>query len=85
MLYKQFKQLYMIKLLKTSGEKNIAQELGIFLDSYFRDFYIMNKFQCLYGRDWYAQPTQGINYPYLDKVMICILNFLLKRGIVKYK
>lgn len=29
MLYKQFKQLYMIKLLKTSGEKNIAQELGI--------------------------------------------------------
>lgn len=29
MLYKQFKQLYMIKLLKSSGEKNIAQELGI--------------------------------------------------------
>ena len=63
----------------------IAQELGIFLDSYFRDFYIMNKFQCLYGRDWYAQPTQGINYPYFDKVILCILNFLLKRGIVKYK
>ena len=29
MLYKQFKQLYMIKLLKKSGDKNIAQTLGI--------------------------------------------------------
>lgn len=29
MLYKQFKQLYMIKVLKQKGEKNIAQELGI--------------------------------------------------------
>ena len=29
MLYKQFKQLYMIKLLKKQGEKNIAGELGI--------------------------------------------------------
>ena len=63
----------------------IAQELGIFLDSYFRDFYIMNKFQCLYGRDWYNQSIQGINYPYFDKVILCILNFLLRKGIVKYK
>ena len=29
MLYKQFKQLYMIKVLKLKGEKNIAQELGM--------------------------------------------------------
>lgn len=29
MLYKQFKQLYMIKVLKQKGEKNIAQELGM--------------------------------------------------------
>lgn len=29
MLYKQFKQLFMIKLLKQAGEKNISQELGI--------------------------------------------------------
>lgn len=29
MLYKQFKQLYMIKLLKNKGEKNIASELAI--------------------------------------------------------
>lgn len=29
MLYKQFKQLYMIKLLKKQGEKNIAGELGM--------------------------------------------------------
>ena len=29
MLYKQFKQLYMIKVLKQSGNTNYAQELGI--------------------------------------------------------
>ena len=29
MLYKQYKQLYMIKLLKQKGENNIATELGI--------------------------------------------------------
>ena len=29
MLYKQFKQLFMIKLLKNSGDKNIAQTLGV--------------------------------------------------------
>ena len=29
MLYKQFKQLYMIKLLKQTGNTNVAQELGI--------------------------------------------------------
>ena len=29
MLYKQFKQLFMIKLLKNSGDQNIAQTLGV--------------------------------------------------------
>ena len=29
MLYKQFKQLYMIKLLKDNKQSNISQELGI--------------------------------------------------------
>lgn len=29
MLYKQFKQLYMIKILKENGEKNVSQALGI--------------------------------------------------------
>ena len=38
----------------------------------------MNKYQCLYGRDWYGQPTQGINYPYLDKVMIYKEDIYLK-------
>ena len=63
----------------------LAKVYGIMLDVYYRDYFVQKKFDCLYGRSWYNQPYSGIEYPFLDKHSISVLNFLLKRGIIKYK
>ena len=63
----------------------IAQTYGIMLDAYYRDMFVQKKYNCLYGRCWYDEPYDGIDYPYGDKHWIAIINFLLKKGIVKYK
>jgi hypothetical protein len=54
------------------------------LDAYYRDHYIQQKFNCLYGRCWYTEMTDGVLFPYADKHLIAILNFLLRKKIIKY-
>lgn len=63
----------------------LAQEYHIMLDFYYRDAYIMSKFNCLYGRCWWTEPCKGVDFPYADKHVLNCLNQLLKRGILKYK
>ena len=58
---------------------------GLNGDFYFRDAYIMQRYSCLYGRCWYSQKYQGIEYPFFPKHAIAIINYLLRRGILKYK
>jgi DNA polymerase-3 subunit delta len=81
MLYKQFKQLYMIKLLKNSGEKNIAEELGIapFIVkklSYACDKYTEEELkQIIYAFDDYDKKTKNgdMDFEIGLKKIICML------------
>lgn len=63
----------------------IAQEFGIFLDGLYRDQFIQKKFDCLWGKPQWYEPCQWIEYPFFDKIMIGCINFLLRKGIIKYK
>lgn len=81
MLYKQFKQLYMIKLLKNKGEKNIATELGMhpfvvkkLISSC--DKYTENELKnIIYAFDNYDQKTKNgdIDFVIGLKKIICML------------
>ena len=81
MLYKQFKQLYMIKLLKNSGDKNIAQTLGIapFIVkklSYSCDKYSEKELKnIIYAFDNYDQKTKNgdMDFEIGLKEIICML------------
>lgn len=57
---------------------------GIYLDSYFRDYYIQQLMGCLYGPCWHTNTVKGIEMPFFDKHMLCIILALLKKGILKY-
>ena len=63
----------------------VAQEYGIMLDVYFRDHFIQKQFDCLYGRCWHNEETQGIDLPFADKHLLAILHFCMKKGIIKSK
>ena len=63
----------------------IAQEFGVFLDGLYRDQFIQKKFDCLWGKCQWNESYKGIEYPFFDKIMIGVLNFLLRKGIIKYK
>ena len=63
----------------------IARTTGIMLDAYYRDHFIQKKYNCLYGRCWTDKEYKGISFPFADKHLLAILNFCLRRGIIKYK
>ena len=62
----------------------VAQEYGINGDFYFRDAFIMSKYGCLYGRDWYGKACDDVSFPFFPKHAIACINFLLRKGILKY-
>lgn len=62
----------------------VAQELGINGDFYYRCSPIMERLDCLYGRNWIDIMPKGISYAFFDKHSLAVINFLLKRGIIKY-
>ena len=62
-----------------------SRELGIMLDAYFRDFYIMKKFSCLYGKLWYDKPNPDVLMPFFDKHCLFLVGWLMMKGILKYK
>jgi len=61
-----------------------SRELGIMLDAYFRDFYVMKKFSCLYGKLHWDVPNDEIQFPFFDKHMLNLISYLMKMGILKY-
>ncbi len=81
MLYKQFRQLYMIKLLKEKGEKNIALELGIHPFVVKKLLYSCDKYKVdelkniLYAFDDYDKKTKNgdMDFEIGLKKIICML------------
>lgn len=60
-----------------------AQIQGIMLDCYYRDYYVQNKFGCLYGPCWYKEQYEGILLPFADKHLISVINILIRKKIIK--
>lgn len=61
----------------------IAQELGINLDNYYRNFFIQREFGCLYGPLSGAEQSKDNDLmPFFCKHMIAVILFLLKKKII---
>ena len=58
---------------------------GINGDCYFRSYPLQLKYDALYGRCYHMELPDNIEYCFFDKHMIGCINFLLKKGIIKYK
>ena len=66
------------------GDYN-SQVNGLNGDFYFRDAYVMQKYSCLYGRNYHNEYCKGIDFPFFPKHALGIIHWCLKRGIIKYK
>lgn len=65
-----------------------SRSLGICGDDYWRSFPNQVKHDALYGRAYNldcSKGIKGINYCYFSKHAIALVNFLLRKGIIKYK
>jgi hypothetical protein len=60
----------------------IAMELGINLDNYYRNFYIQNQFNVLYGPLSGAEKNDKVKFPFFCKHFIGVLFFLTKKGFI---
>ena len=58
---------------------------GLNGDFYFRDSFIMQQYDCLYGRCWTEKKYNGIDFVFFPKHALACVNFLLKKGILKFK
>lgn len=63
----------------------VSQEFGINGDNYFRDYPLQVKFNCLYGRCYHTDLPKDIAFPFFCKHALNMIEFLLKKGIIKYK
>lgn len=63
----------------------IGGELHINGDFYFRCNPLLLKFDASYGKVYYSEAPDGILYPFFPKHAIACINFLLRKGIIKYK
>ena len=63
----------------------LAQEKGIYLDAYYRNYNVQQKFNCLYGPlSGAVKPYKGIIFPFFSKHCLAIISWCLKKGILKY-
>ena len=63
----------------------VGGELHVNGDFYFRCNPLLLKFDASYGRVFHTEIPDGILYPFLPKHGIAVVNFLLRKGIIKYK
>ena len=61
----------------------MAQELGINLDNYYRNFFVQYKFNCLYGPLSKAKPHEDVDMPFFCKHTLGVLFYLTSKRVIK--